>query len=286
VRLGLFIPSVNPIATPEYLAAFARAAEEGGFASVWMGEHVVNFDDYESRYPYSDDGRIGLPPDSGMLDLFSTLAFLAAETERVRIGSAICLLPQRNPVITAKEVSTVDWLSGGRLDLGLGIGWLREEFDALDAPFDERVGRTREYVEIMRRLWCEEVSSYEGKYYDLPACRMNPKPVQSPHPPIYFGGETDAALRRVAEMGNGWHGFNHLPESAAAHVQRLEKVLGEHGRSLDDVDVTVCAYLQPVEPAHVSQYRDAGVDQLVLVPFAADPAGIRDAIGALADAYA
>ena len=286
MRLGLFIPSVSPIATPEYLAAFATAAEEGGFDSVWMGEHVVNFDDYESRYPYSDDGRIGLPPDSGMLDLFSTLAFLAAETERVRIGSAICLLPQRNPVITAKEVSTVDWLSGGRLDLGLGIGWLREEFEVLDAPFDERVGRTREYVEIMRRLWCDEVSSYEGKYYDLPACRMNPKPVQSPHPPIYFGGETDAALRRVAQMGDGWHGFNHLPESAAAHVQRLEKMLGEHGRSLDDVDVTVCAYLQPVEPAHVPQYRDAGVDQLVLVPFAADPAGIREAIGALADAYA
>ena len=285
MRLGLFIPSVSPIATPEFLAAFAHAAEEGGFSSVWMGEHVVNFDDYDSRYPYSDDGRIGLPADSGMLDLFSTLAFLAAETERVRIGSAICLLPQRNPVITAKEVSTVDWLSRGRLDLGLGIGWLREEFEALDAPFDERVGRMREYIEIMRTLWRDDVSSYQGKYYDVPACRMNPKPVQTPHPPIYFGGETDPALRRVAEMGDGWHGFNHLPETAATHVQRLEKFLGEQGRSLDDVDVTVCTYLQPVEPAHVPQYEDAGVDQLVLVPFAADADGIRDAIGALADAY-
>ena len=187
---------------------------------------------------------------------------------------------------TAKEITTVDWLSDGRLDLGLGIGWLREEFEVLDADFDERVGRTQEYVEIMRALWRDDVASYQGKYYDLPRCRMNPKPVQTPHPPIYFGGETDPALRRVAEMGDGWHGFNHLPDTAATHVQRLEGSCGSADRSLDDVDVTVCAYLQPVEPAHLPQFRDAGVDQLVLCPFAADAGGIRDAIGALSDAYA
>jgi probable F420-dependent oxidoreductase len=197
----------------------------------------------------------------------------------------VCLLPQRNPITTAKEASTVDWLSGGRLDLGIGIGWLREEFAALDAPFEERADRTREYVEIMRRLWCDDVSSYEGRFYDLPPCRMNPKPVQQPHPPIYFGGESDAALRRVADLGNGWHGFNHLPESAAEHIEKLDGLLGERGRSLEDVDVTVCAYLQPVEPAHLPQYRDAGLDQLVLCPFAVDPGGITDAIGALSDAY-
>jgi probable F420-dependent oxidoreductase len=285
VRLGLFIPSVNPIATPEYLAAFARAAEDGGFSSVWVGEHVVAFDEYEPRYPYADDGRIAIPAESGMLDLFSTLAFLAAQSDRLRVGTAVCLLPQRNPVITAKEASTVDWLSNGRLDLGIGIGWQREEFEALDARFDERAGSTREYIEVMRRLWCDEVSSYEGRSYELAPCRMNPKPVQKPHPPIYFGGESDAALRRVADLGNGWHGFNHLPESAAEHIEKLDALLGERGRSLVDVDVTVCAYLQPVEPAHLPQYRDAGVDQLVLCPFAVDPGGITDAIGALSDAY-
>jgi probable F420-dependent oxidoreductase len=286
MRLGLFIPSVSPIATPEFLAAFGATAEKEGFDSLWLGEHVVNFDDYQSRYPYAADGRIGLPADSGLLDLFSTLAFLAAATDDVRLGSAVCLLPQRNPVITAKEVSTVDWLSGGRVDLGIGIGWLREEFEALGAPFERRADRCREYIEIMRRLWQDDVASYSGEFYELPPSRMDPKPVQQPHPPIYFGGEGDAALRRVADLGAGWHGFNHLPESAAAHIARLDTLLAERGRSRADIDVTVCTYLQPVEPGHVPEYRDAGVDQLVLCPFAVDAGGIRDAISRLADEFA
>jgi probable F420-dependent oxidoreductase len=285
MRIGLFIPSVAPIATPDFLGAFAEAADDGGFASMWLGEHVVLFDAYESRYPYSDDGRIGIPADAGMLDCFGALAFLAGASGRVRIGTAVCLLPQRNPVGTAKEVATVDWLSGGRLDLGIGIGWLREEFDALDSSFDDRAARCREYVEVMRRLWCDDVSSYAGEHYRLADCRMYPKPVQLPHPPIYFGGESDAALRRVADLGNGWHGFGHLPDSATERVRVLEGLLRERGRSLDDVDVTVSPYLQPVTPELLPQYRDAGVDQLVLVAFALDAAGIRETIGRLSDDY-
>jgi probable F420-dependent oxidoreductase len=285
MRVGLFLPTVSPMATPEYLVALAHAAEEADFSSLWVGEHVVFLDDYASKYPYAADGRLGLPSDSGMLELFSTLSFLAAATDRVRLGTAVCLVPQRNPVYTAKEVSTLDWLSGGRVDFGIGIGWLREEFEVLDAPFDERVSRTREYVEVMRRLWCDEVSEFAGERYTLPACRMYPKPVQSPHPPIYFGGETDAALRRVAELGDGWHGFNHLPDSAAESVGRLERALADAGRSRGDIDVTIGAYLQPVEPSHLPAYRDAGVDQLVLTAFAGDAAGIRDAVARLGEAY-
>jgi probable F420-dependent oxidoreductase len=285
VRVGLFLPSVSPVATPEFLAAYAEAAEAAGFASIWVGEHVVFLDEYASRYPYSDDGRIGLPPDSGMLELFSTLTFLAAETTRLRVGTAVCLVPQRNPVYTAKSVATADWLSGGRVDFGVGIGWLREEFAVLDMPFEQRAAVNAEYLAVMRSCWQDEVSSYEGKHYTLPHCRMYPKPVQQPHPPIYFGGETDAALRRVAQHGDGWHGFNHLPDSAAASVRRLERYLADEGRSLADVDVTVGAYLQPVQPAHLPAYRDAGVDQLVLSAFAADPEGIRSVLGRLGEEY-
>ena len=285
MRVGLFLPSVSPVATPEFLAAYAESAEEAGFASIWVGEHVVFLDDYASRYPYADDGRVGLPPESGLLELFTTLTFLAAVTERIRVGTAVCLVPQRNPVYTAKSVATADWLSGGRVDFGVGIGWLREEFAVLHMPFDDRAAVNAEYLAVMRSCWRDEVSSYEGTHYTLPPCRMYPKPVQRPHPPIYFGGETDAALRRVAALGDGWHGFNHLPDSAAASVQRLAGFLGDAGRSLADVDVTVGAYLQPVQPAHLPAYRDAGVDQLVLSAFAADPAGIRAVLGKLGDEY-
>lgn len=285
MRVGLFLPSVSPIATPEYLASFGEAAEDAGFASIWVGEHVVFLDEYESKYPYDESGRVGLPPESGLLDLFATLAFLANVTETIRLGTAVCLVPQRNPVYTAKEVSTVDWLSNGRVDFGIGIGWLREEFDVLHVPFDERAPRTRDYIEVMRTLWRDDISKHDGPYYSLPPCRMFPKPVQDGGPPIYFGGETDPALRRVAEVGDGWHGFNHLPDSAAEAIGRLEPMLADAGRSLDDVDITVCGYLKPVEPSLLPAFADAGVDQLVLTAFGMDAKEIRDVIGALGDGY-
>lgn len=285
MRIGLFLPSVSPLATPAFLEAVGEAAEDAGIASIWVGEHVVFTDEYDSRYPYSEDGKLGLPPDSGMLGLFETLTYLAACTDQVRLGTAVCLVPQRNPVYTAKSVATLDWLSGGRVDFGIGVGWLREEFAALNEPFEQRGARADEYVEVMRRLWRDEVSSHEGTYYSLPPCRMYPKPVQSPNPPIYVGGETDRALRRVAELGDGWHGFNHLPDTAVKCVGRLSMRLAAVGRTLDEIDVTVCAYLQPVEPGMLAAYRDAGVDQLVLTAFAGDPDGVRDLIMRIGDEY-
>jgi probable F420-dependent oxidoreductase len=285
VRVGLFLPSVSPLATPEFLEACGEAAEEAGIASIWVGEHVVFTDEYASRYPYAEDGRLGLPPESGMLGLFETLTYLAACTDEVRLGTAVCLVPQRNPVYTAKSVSTLDWLSGGRVDFGIGVGWLREEFAVLDEPFEQRGARTDEFIEVMRRLWRDEVSSHEGPHYTLPPCRMFPKPVQSPNPPVYVGGETDAAMRRVAALGDGWHGFNHLPESAAECLVRLDRALADAGRSRDEIDVTVCGYLQPVTPDLLPAYRDAGVDQLVLTAFAGDAAGIRDLVRRHGDDY-
>ena len=285
MRVGLFLPSVSPVATPEFLTAYAESAEAAGFASIWVGEHVVFLDEYSSRYPYSDDGRIGLPSESGMLELFTTLTFLAAATTRLRVGTAVCLVPQRNPVYTAKSVATADWLSGGRVDFGVGIGWLREEFAVLDMPFEQRAAVNDEYLDVMRACWRDDVSSYKGMHYTLPPCRMYPKPVQQPYPPIYFGGETDAALRRVARHGDGWHGFNHLPDSAASSVRRLERFLADEDRRLADVDVTVGAYLQPVQPSDLPAYRDAGVDQLVLSAFAVDAEGIRSVLEKLGDQY-
>jgi probable F420-dependent oxidoreductase len=285
MRVGLFLPSVSPIATPEFLTAYAETAEDAGFDRIWIGEHVVVFDEYESKYPYSDDGKLALGGESGMLELFTTLTYLAATTSTIRVGSAVCLLPQRNPVYTAKEAATVDWLSKGRLDLGLGIGWTWEEFGAVAASFPRRGARMRDYVDVLRACWRDDPSTFHGEFYDLEPCRVFPKPVQDGGPPVYFGGESDAALRRVAQMGDGWHGFNHTPETTKASLARLEPMLADAGRSLADIDITVASYLQPVTPADLPGYADAGAQELVLTGFAFDTDGARETLKQLGDEF-
>src|SRR5579884_1461115 len=170
--IDVWLPTPSPLATPDYLAAVAREAEERGVATLWVGEHVVFFDGYASSYPYAADGKMPLPGDTGLLEPLSTLSFLAGVTTRLRLGTAMLLLPQRNPVYTAKETSTLDWLSGGRLDLGVGVGWLREEFDALQAPWPERGARTDEYLQVLHSLWCDDRPAFSGRFYELPACTM------------------------------------------------------------------------------------------------------------------
>jgi probable F420-dependent oxidoreductase len=268
MKVGLFAPFTNPFATPDYMAALARGAEERGFHSIWVAEHVVLFDEYASRYPYAADGKIPAGGTNGIYEPFTTLSFLAAHSERIRLGTGICLVPQRNPVYTAKDVAAVDWLSQGRVDFGVGVGWLKEEYDALQVPFERRADRCREYLQVMQRLWCDEISEFHGDFYDLPACRQYPKPVQQPHPPIHFGGESDAALRRVAEQGNGWYGFGREPEDLPDRFSKLDALLGERGRSRSDIEVSICPYLLGVDTDKAKRYQDAGVDQLIVLAFA------------------
>jgi probable F420-dependent oxidoreductase len=267
MRIGLFTPLANPFTTRRTLSTLGPAAEERGFDSIWLAEHVVLFDEYGSRYPYSADGRIPAGGENGILDPFVALGYLASVTERIRLGTGICLVPQRSPVYTAKEAATVDYLSEGRLDFGVGVGWLREEFEALEVPWEKRGERCRDYLEVIKRLWCDPTSEYRGEFYTLAACRQYPKPVQAPHPPIHFGGESDAALRRVADLGQGWYGFNLEPEAAAERVAVLEKLLQERGRSRDEVLVSTSPYMRPVDLDMIKRYRDAGIDQVILLLF-------------------
>ena len=285
MKLGLFTPLGNPFATPEYIETLGRASEERGFHSIWVAEHVVLFDEYESQYPYSADGKIPAGGESGIFEPFTSLAFLAACTSTIRLGTGICLVPQRNPVYTAKEVAAVDWLSNGRVDFGVGVGWLEEEFDAVAVPFERRNERCREYLEVMHRLWEDPISEHHGEFYDLPACRQYPKPVQQPHPPIHFGGESNAALRRVADLGQGWYGFNLEPHAVPERLDRLGKLLAERGRTLDEIEVSICPYLKGAQPDDVKRYEDAGVDQVILLAFAFDRDGLLETLDGLAAAF-
>lgn len=265
MQLGILAPANSPVATPEFVTALGVGVEERGFHSVWAPEHVVLFDEYASKYPYTPDGRIGGGPEMGPLEPFVSLSFLAAATKRVRLGTGVLLVPQRNPVYTAKSVASLDWLSGGRVDLGVGVGWLREEFAALSVPWERRGDRTRSYVNVLRTLWRDDVSAYKDEFYELPSCRQFPKPLQKPNPPILFGGESDAALARVAEIGDGWYGFNLTPETARERIAQLEVRLARAGRKRSDVRIFATpSWREPLAPERLAQFRDAGVEQLII----------------------
>lgn len=283
MKIGLFAPLSNPFATPEYLHTLGAAAEERGFHSLWVAEHVVLFDEYRSQYPYASDGKIPAPPDSGIIDPFIALSFLAATTKKIRLGTGICLVPQRNPVYTAKEVASLDHLSGGRVDFGVGIGWLKEEFDSLAVPFERRGARTRAYLEVMRRLWLDPVSRYEGEFYQLLPCRMYPKPVQQPHPPIHFGGESDPALKRVADVGQGWYGFSIGPEETAERLEHLDGMLKARGRKRAEIEVSISPYMKPTDLDLVKRYRDVGVDQVIVLVLALSGEELKKSLDELAD---
>jgi len=265
---------------PDLIAAFGRMAEERGLHSIWVPEHVVFFREHESRYPYSPDGRVPGNPD-GVLEPFTALTYLAAHTSRIRLGTGICLVPQRSPVYTAHQVADVDFLSGGRVDFGVGVGWCREEFEALGVPWERRGPRTRECIQVMQTLWVDELSSFEGEFYTLKPCMQNPKPVQKPHPPIFFGGESPAALRRVAEVGQGWFGFDLGPEDMPRHLKQLDEALASAGRSRDDVKIYASPYMRPTDADGVKMYRDAGVEQLIMPMFARNTDELQRRLDAL-----
>jgi probable F420-dependent oxidoreductase len=266
--IGAAIPFSHhtPVA---FIAEAARFIEDAGFHSLWVPEHVLFFPEYESSYPYSEDHRIPGEPD-GLLDPFTALTFVAAHTRRLRLGTGICLVPQRQPVYTAKMVADVDYLSGGRFEFGVGIGWLREEFENLQMDFAHRAARCAEYIDAMKALWTQApVVSFRGETVSLDGCYFNPKPVQKPHPPILFGGESRPALARVAAQGDGWYGYNLEPEDAAEHLHRLDEALAAAGRARAEIR----CYVGPgrtrrLTPDLVQGYAELGFDQLILPLFA------------------
>lgn len=263
MRLGLHALGIGTGAEPAVIQAVAVAAEQSGFATLWAGEHVVMVDDSASRYPYADDGRIAVPADADWIDPMIGLSFAAAATTTIGLATGVLLLPEHNPVIVAKQAASLDKLSGGRLSLGIGIGWSREEFDALGIPFERRSARTAEYVAAMRTIWRNDIASYAGEFIDFEAIRVNPKP-RARAIPILCGGNSDAALRRVAQWGDGWYGFNLLNvDDVAARVGTLRRLCADAGR--DPAQLRVAVALRQPDPSEAGRLAELGVDELVLV---------------------
>jgi probable F420-dependent oxidoreductase len=265
MKIGLFVAANGRMAGGALLKAAAIHAERLGFSTLWVPEHVVLLDKYASKYPYSQDGQLPAPSHAPILDPFLTLTCMASVTSKIRLATGICLVPEHNPVVLAKVVATLDFLSAGRLILGTGIGWLEEEFAAIGVPWEHRGRRTRECIAAMRKLWGEEVSSFKGEFVNFEGVRSNPKPVRGADLPVWFGGESAPALRRVASYGNGWCGFNLTPDEAAAKIQEIEGLLKANGRKRSDVELAVSPYTKPVKADDLKRYRDAGVDEVILI---------------------
>jgi probable F420-dependent oxidoreductase len=285
MRLGLHALGIGPGADRAMIDAVATAADSRGFATLWAGEHVVMVDRSASRYPYSDDGVIAVPAQADWLDPMIALGFAAAASSRIGVATGVLLLPEHNPVVVAKQAASLDRLSGGRLTLGVGVGWSREEFAALGVPFRHRAARTAEYVAAMRTLWRDDVASFDGKFVTFDSIRVNPKPVRDRRIPIVVGGNSDPALRRVAAWGDGWYGFNLAGVDAVRErVAMLERLCAESGRERGEL--RLCVALRSPGVGDLGALAKLGVDELVLVE--APPERPEAAIGwvsALADRW-
>jgi probable F420-dependent oxidoreductase len=227
MRFGFPIPTRGALGTLEVVRRLGQAADQYRFDSIWVTDHLVIPRATDSKYPYAADGRMDLEAAAHYLEPFTVMSFLAGVTERPAIGSSVLVMPYRNPILTAKMVATLDLMSKGRVILGVGVGWMREEFEALGVrTFEQRGVVTDEYIRILRELWTQERPSYRGSFYAFDEVRFFPKPVQKPHPPIWIGGHTRAAIRRAGRLGDGWHPIGLRPP-AGLHPAEYEQAAAE-----------------------------------------------------------
>jgi probable F420-dependent oxidoreductase len=280
MKYGLFFANAGPFSVPETFEALVRGADELGFESLWTVEHVVVPVGYGSQYPYSKDGRMPGGEKAPIPDPIVPLAYAAAITRRVRLATGILILPQRHPAYVAKEMASLDVLSRGRAILGIGIGWLAEEFAALGVPFDERVARTEESVRAIRSLWSDDPKPFDGHFWRWNAVESNPKPVQKPGVPIVVGGHVEGAARRAARIGDGFFpAKGDLPKLLAAMRDECRKL----GRRPEEIEITTGG--GALDPDNVKRYEDLGVSRLVMPPPAFDPEGLRRGLGAFAERF-
>lgn len=283
MKIGIMYSNAGPLAHPETAGALARLAEEAGVESLWTVEHVVVPAGYESTYPYSKDGRMPGGEDVDIADPLVWLAWVGAQTSRIRLATGILILPQRNPLVLAKEVATLDRLTGGRVTLGVGIGWLREEFEVLGVPFEERAARTEEHIEVLRTAWTQDSPTFDGRFSSFQGAKSYPKPAQAGGVPIVVGGHSEGAARRAGRLGDGFFPGSGSVESTAHLVGVMRKAAEEAGRDADSIEVTCGG--RP-DPALVERYAELGVSRLMVPPPGFDPATLEEQLPRLVAALA
>jgi probable F420-dependent oxidoreductase len=274
MKYGLHLAGGAQVCGRKELKEVANAAEELDFDSILIGDHIVNAKKIDSPWPYTEyygnDVKqlpFAIYTEAPWLDMFDALSFLAAATEKVRLGTSVLIVPYRNPFDVARRIATLDVLSDGRMILGVGVGWMEEEFQLLGIPFNERAPRTREYIAVMKALWTQENPRFDGRFIKLDRdVNMLPPPLQKPHPPIWVGGESMPALRRVVEFGNGWHIALLTLEQIRSLYERLRIAMDKAGRDFGELELTAMVDMSRLSPGLIESYRKFGVSTLFMAP--------------------
>ncbi|HKV54622.1 MAG TPA: LLM class F420-dependent oxidoreductase [Candidatus Binataceae bacterium] len=273
MEYGVILPHIGAYAREhvvERIRTVAQHAEKLGYHSIWAADHVVFPSRLVSKYPYHPEGKFPFDTAENFLEPLTVLTYAAACTSRVRLGTGVLIIPYRHPVVTAKVIATLDLLSGGRVIVGAGVGWLAEEFAFLDSPFKQRGARTDEYLQAMKALWTQPEASFDGRFVHFGDVRSEPKPVQKPHPPIWVGGHSAAALRRTAQLADGWYGhiFWRDPEAIVGEIRSIREMAAQNGRDPRTLTYAALNYEKSLDDVvqHIPSYERAGLDHIVL-PF-------------------
>ena len=288
MEFGFYLPTHGPLAKRDPILKIASHAENIGFDSMVAGDHVIAPINPESQYPYSVGSEVPWDSSGEHLEMIAELAFLAGVTRNAKLVTSVMIVPHRNPVLTAKMLSTIDVLSGGRLVVGVGVGWLEEEFESLNTPpFNRRGKVTDEYISIFKKLWSEEEPSYDGVFYSFKPLQFSPKPIQKPGPPIWVGGQSRAAIRRVVKMADAWHpvGANPAsplePSEMSVEIDYMDAYCEKIGRNRSEISIVLKAPVYDKENsfggnrrrfsgnpeqivADIKEYENLGVSHIVL----------------------
>jgi probable F420-dependent oxidoreductase len=276
VKFGLLFANAGPFSKPDNAVGLAQLAESLGFESLWTVEHVVVPVGYQSQYPYSDTGKMPGEDYVPIPDPLIWLSYVAGATSTIHLGTGILILPQRNPLILAKELATLDRLSRGRVELGVGVGWLREEFDALGVPWEGRGRRTDEYVDVLRRVWREPETAYDGEFASFAPLKSYPKPTQAGGVPIHVGGHTPVAARRAGRIGDGFMPGRGDVATLTALLDEMRHAAADAGRDAGAIEVTAGGGL---DLDTVKRYADLGVSRFVIPPLGFDLDTLRTQLG-------
>jgi probable F420-dependent oxidoreductase len=281
MQFGAHIFGVGELADPRTLAEVAQLAEALGYHSIFVADHIIVPRGLESQYPYSGDGSFPYAPDQNWLDPMVALGYLAGLTQTIRLGTSVTVLPMRHPIVTAKQIVSADHLSGGRVIFGVGVGWMAEEFALLGEAFRDRGRRTDEYLQLIKTLWTEDNPSFDGAYFNVSNCGFAPKSTQQPHVPIWIGGESRAALRRAARLGNGWHSAGTSLAELPEKIGVIQEELAAAGRS--DADFVLSTFpTDRFTTELIGQFAEHGVSHMLVPVFSFDANKVKQRLELIA----